>query len=105
MVYQGIRTQMFNAGWISRPLYEAGAISIDLYYLFINNVEVCRQDPYYLLTGYFDKVTVESQIDAFIYVIQEERKEPNVCKRTLKHLVDQLNLLRAIATIKIEQSN
>ena len=105
-MYEGtIRKQMYDNGWISKKMFTRLTIPIDLYYLWINNVKINEQDPVYLKTGYLDKVTIESQLDIYV----DQLRTLTNCKyhkdTEKKFMVEQIRLLRAIYTIKIEQSN
>ncbi len=106
MEYEGISKQMKDKGWISPALYRSGGVSIDLYYLWINGIDICLDDPYYILSGYFDKITIESQIESFIFLIKKYNKQDRENNADeIKYLKSQLLMLKAIKTIKIEQSN
>ncbi len=100
-----IRKEMFENGWISRRLFKTGGISIDLYYLWINNVDINEQDPVYIKDGYLDNVTLETQLDTYVEQLREIEQTRYIDKTDKKYVIDQVRTLKAIINIKIEQSN
>lgn len=103
MVYASIGKQMYKEGWISRKLYKKGGIPIDLYYLWINNVQISEYDVNYIKDSFYDNATIESQIDAYclLHNTSIAFKDDDV----KEHCLEQIKILQAILLIKKEQAN
>ena len=100
-----IRTDMFNQGWISENLYNRGSIPIDLYYLWVNKVQINEADTNIVINGYLDNVTIKSQLESYIAQYKHLKESKYHTEITLEYLWEQIQILKALMSIKIENSN
>ena len=97
-----IRANMYKNGWISEKLFNQGKISLDLYYLYVNYVDITENDFNYINEGYFDNTTIESQIDGYIDLINGAG---TLFDQHLDHYKTQLCLLKSLYDLKLQQLN